>query len=288
MADGFLGSDPQDLRDAAKVFDICSVQLRGVRRTLGGSIGPQMGWLGQDSQRFQKHWHTALAPRLEATAKILQQTSDLLRKNADEQDRASSAQMSAPNSPQINLADLQSQLRDAPTNSGLEDFFLGNEHDVSQLKDSLAKLTPSELAQFLASLSDDELAALAKTAGQDGKGLFNWSGINPLERQDLLSTLLRNASPEEAARILANVPWATPDDAMVTGDAANPDVEKQPKPPGTARPQVVSWVKVPVGVMSIKAATGTVAPWPRWRPCRTTTQRSSVITSRTTTTEWCP
>ncbi|MGA7206746.1 MAG: WXG100 family type VII secretion target [Specibacter sp.] len=236
MAGGFLGSDPQDLRDAAKVFDVSAVQLRGLRSTLGSRIGPQMGWVGQDSQRFQQQWHTALAPRIEATAKFLQQASDLLRKNADEQDRASAVLTSAPSGSQINLADLHSKLRDASTNSGLEDFFLGNEHDVSQLRDVLAKLTPNELAQFLASLSDDELAALAKTAGEDGKGLFNWSGIDPLERQDLLSTLLRNASPEEAARILANVSWATPDDAVVTGDAANPDVEIKTEAAGHRTP----------------------------------------------------
>lgn len=236
MAEGFLGSDPHDLRDAAKQFDARAAQLKELRRTLSGRIGPRMGWVGQDSQRFQQQWHTALAPRLDATAKFLAQTSDLLRKNADEQDRASSALAPASQGPALDLTGLHSKLRDASTNSGWEDFFLGNEHDVSQLRDALAKLSPDELNQFLASLSDDELAALAKTAGEDGKGLFNWSGIEALERQDLLSALLRNASADEAARILANVSWATPDDAVVTGDAANPDIEKRTEAAGHRTP----------------------------------------------------
>lgn len=223
MAEGFLGNDPQDLRDTAKEFDVCAAQFRALRSTLGSRIGPGMGWIGQDSQRFQQQWHTDLAPRLDATVKLLQQTSGQLRKNADEQDRASSALASS--GPQRNVDDLHSKLRDASTDAGWEDFFLGNERDVQQLTDALAKLSPVELEQFLASLSDDELAALAKTAGEDGKGLFNWSGIDPLERQDLLSAMLRNATTEEAGRILANVSWATPDDAVVTGDPANPDIE---------------------------------------------------------------
>ncbi|MDO5753906.1 WXG100 family type VII secretion target [Arthrobacter sp.] len=230
MADGYLGSDPENLRDAAKEFDACAAQLKDVRTTLGSRIRPQLRWVGQDSQRFQQHWHTALAPTLAAAADLLQQTSTLLRKNAQEQEKASSVYG------QADFSDLRSKLQDASTDSGWEDFFLGNEHDIDQLRDALSKLTPEELNQFLTSLSDDELAALAKTAGEDGKGLFNWSGIDALERHDVLSALLANATPEEAARIVANFPWATPDDTLVTGDPANPDRKITSGPAGHDTP----------------------------------------------------
>lgn len=86
----FLGADVADLRDFAKTMDQASHSLAQQAQSLHAAINQTRGWRGPDADRFRQVWSTSHRPALASTARTLQDVSDLLRKNAAEQEQASS------------------------------------------------------------------------------------------------------------------------------------------------------------------------------------------------------
>lgn len=88
--DGFIGADIADLRDFAKAMDKASYVLTQQAQALSAVVNQNRGWRGPDAERFRQTWNSSHRPTLASNARNLQQVSDQLRKNADEQETASS------------------------------------------------------------------------------------------------------------------------------------------------------------------------------------------------------
>lgn len=89
--DGFIGADVAGLRDFAKTMDKASQVLLAQAQSLSSAVNAHRGWQGPDADRFRQTWNASHRPTLASTAKNLVAVSDMLRKNADEQESASSA-----------------------------------------------------------------------------------------------------------------------------------------------------------------------------------------------------
>ncbi|ALO65659.1 hypothetical protein AS189_03075 [Arthrobacter alpinus] len=88
--DGFIGADIADLRDFAKAMDKASHALLLQAQTLSNAVNQPHGWKGPDADRFRQSWNTSHRPTIAATSRSLQQAADMLRKDATEQEAASS------------------------------------------------------------------------------------------------------------------------------------------------------------------------------------------------------
>lgn len=88
--DGFIGADVADLRDFAKTMDKASHALLQEAQLISGAVNSIRGWRGPDADRFRQTWNSSHRPTMASTARSLQTVSDLLRKNAQEQETASS------------------------------------------------------------------------------------------------------------------------------------------------------------------------------------------------------
>jgi uncharacterized protein YukE len=87
---GFLGADVADLRDFAKTMDKAAHALLQEAQLISGAVNSNRGWRGPDADRFRQTWNSSHRPTMASTARSLQTVSDLLRKNAQEQETASS------------------------------------------------------------------------------------------------------------------------------------------------------------------------------------------------------
>ncbi|WP_425863930.1 WXG100 family type VII secretion target [Arthrobacter sp. TWP1-1] len=88
--DGFLGADIADLRDFAKTMDKASHALIQQAQALSSAVNQSHGWRGPDAERFRQTWNSSHRPAIAATSRSLQEAADLLRRNAQEQETASS------------------------------------------------------------------------------------------------------------------------------------------------------------------------------------------------------
>ncbi len=234
----FLGSDVGELRGFAKDISSAADDLDLVSKKLTQLIVQNRGWQGPDAQRFTSQWHGRNRPTLAKVVQGLLTTSRELRVQADEQERtslaaditslggATSPDHSSSRYPDRGSADLSEQaLADlkglVDKAADTDNIFRGNDADIEKLRKALDELTPAELDQLLASLSDQDLNALGQALAKDGKGIFNWEGTTPFERQMLLEKILSKASPEQVARIKEQIPWVQPN-AVAQGDAARP------------------------------------------------------------------
>lgn len=89
--DGFLGSDIAELRDFAKTMDKASHALMQQAQTLSSVVNQARGWQGPDADRFRQKWNASHRPAIATSSRSLQQAADMLRKNAQEQESASSS-----------------------------------------------------------------------------------------------------------------------------------------------------------------------------------------------------
>ncbi|MET4003541.1 uncharacterized protein YukE [Arthrobacter sp. UYCu511] len=89
--DGFIGADIADLRDFAKTMDKASHALSQQAQLLSNVVNQSRGWKGPDADRFRQTWNSSHRPTLAATSRTLAEVSTMLRKNAQEQETASSA-----------------------------------------------------------------------------------------------------------------------------------------------------------------------------------------------------
>lgn len=245
----FLGADVAELRDFARDLSAASEKLSQTSTMLSQRIAQGRGWQGPDAQRFSADWDSSLRPALMKAAAGLANTGKELLIQAREQDTASHdsgssgisntaihvradgdgrtghdtskpryADQGRTDLSNDELAKLKKLMDLAADNNN---FFRGNDNDVENLRKAFEKLSPAELDQLLKTLSDDDLKALADGAGSDGKGILDWQGTTPFERQGLLDQLLSKASAEQVARIKEQFSWAQPD-GTAQGDAARP------------------------------------------------------------------
>lgn len=82
------GADIATLRSLATQFDRAADQLDAHRIFLGNAV-QQSAWLGPDAERFRGEWRGQYSARVAASARLLRETAATVRKNADEQERAS-------------------------------------------------------------------------------------------------------------------------------------------------------------------------------------------------------
>ncbi|MDQ4213452.1 hypothetical protein [Microbacterium capsulatum] len=85
------GADIAQLRTLAQQFDRHAQQLDAHRMTVGSAIQIS-AWLGPVAVRFRHLWDSDYSRRVHSAAETLRSAANDLRRNADEQDRASAAQ----------------------------------------------------------------------------------------------------------------------------------------------------------------------------------------------------
>lgn len=86
-----LGADVEQLRALAKEFAGKSASLTQAQRIIDGAVNqlPRY-WQGQDAQRFASQWRGQHRGTIARTATMLDETAEQLKKNAQEQEQASS------------------------------------------------------------------------------------------------------------------------------------------------------------------------------------------------------
>jgi hypothetical protein len=85
----FFGADVAELRQLATTFDNAATQLTKTRNSVGGNV-QSSPWTGPDASRFRSNWDSQSATQLAAAADRLSSAATSLRKNADQQENASS------------------------------------------------------------------------------------------------------------------------------------------------------------------------------------------------------
>lgn len=93
-----LGADLEELRALARDFSGNSQKLVQAQKIIDGAVNqlPRY-WQGPDAQRFASQWRGQHRGVISRTAAMLDESADLLKKNAQEQEQASSvASLSGP------------------------------------------------------------------------------------------------------------------------------------------------------------------------------------------------
>lgn len=91
MAGTLWGADVAQLRTLAQQFSKTADLLQQQSTQLSSQINNNPAWKGADAQRFRSDWNTSHRTLLQQTVTRLQQESKVLLKNAEEQEKASSA-----------------------------------------------------------------------------------------------------------------------------------------------------------------------------------------------------
>ncbi len=85
----FAGADTGELRRLADQMDAATRSLEDAMRMLTSTINSHATWRGHDADRFRSQWNSSDRARLSAVGSALRDGASALRRNADEQDRAS-------------------------------------------------------------------------------------------------------------------------------------------------------------------------------------------------------
>lgn len=88
MAPGFFGADITQLRTLSKSLGQSGNRLTSVESTVN-SLVQSAAWKGSDGDRFRSEWSSSLRPMLNRAAATLQNQSQVLLTQANEQERAS-------------------------------------------------------------------------------------------------------------------------------------------------------------------------------------------------------
>lgn len=91
MTGNVWGADVDQLRTLAQQFGKTADLLLQQSTQLSGQINNTPAWKGRDAEHFRSNWNGNHRVLLQQTANRLQQESKLLLKNADEQEKASTA-----------------------------------------------------------------------------------------------------------------------------------------------------------------------------------------------------
>lgn len=87
---GLVGADVDQLRALSRRFAEAADRLRAVVTETSGRLNA-VRWTGPDGDRFRSEWQGEATGRLRSAADALAAAAEALRRNADEQDQASSA-----------------------------------------------------------------------------------------------------------------------------------------------------------------------------------------------------
>lgn len=91
---GMYGADVAQLKQLASQFERCATQLDGDRMTVGNAIRIS-AWIGPVAVRFRHEWDSSHSRKVASAAARLREAATALRRNAEEQERASSADSGA-------------------------------------------------------------------------------------------------------------------------------------------------------------------------------------------------
>jgi uncharacterized protein YukE len=91
VAGTLWGADVEQLRTLAQQFSKTADLLQQQSTQLSSQINNNPAWKGQDASRFRSDWNGNHRALLQQTVSRLQQESKVLLKNADEQEKASTA-----------------------------------------------------------------------------------------------------------------------------------------------------------------------------------------------------
>lgn len=95
---GVVGADVAELRALATALGRADERLLAIQGDLTRRTDSARYWLGPDAARFRERWRSSDALRLRDVAGALSAQADRVRRNADEQERASGAEGSGPGS----------------------------------------------------------------------------------------------------------------------------------------------------------------------------------------------
>ncbi len=84
------GANTQDLRDLATVLTREAERLVAVEQRLSTTVS-RSRWEGADANRLRQQWEADHRLRIRSASELLRNAAELIRRNADEQDRASDA-----------------------------------------------------------------------------------------------------------------------------------------------------------------------------------------------------
>lgn len=90
MAGGMQGADPERLRTIATMFDAKASTVDGARRTSDTEV-EGVEWIGRDADGFRDDWRAVPSAELDRLDDLLIELAAELRRQADEQERASEA-----------------------------------------------------------------------------------------------------------------------------------------------------------------------------------------------------
>ncbi len=155
----FFGADVVELRQLATTFENAATQLTKTRNSVGGNV-QSSPWTGPDASRFRANWDSQSATQLAAAADRLSSAATSLRKNADQQENASSVTgLGSAGSPGLGLSTLPAIVPSTsdPAFPGLETGFPG-------LREVLNSRYPGMPDEFPATMQD-VLGTLPGTAG---------------------------------------------------------------------------------------------------------------------------
>jgi hypothetical protein len=118
-------------------------------------------------------------------------------------------------------------------------FFTGNRGDMEGIDKQLQGMTPEEINDFLASLSQADLREWNKQIATSGGFLFHQDGLSGDDKIALTNTLYRSADPEELARLQQYMPALEPNESVdkVTTTGWQSGANLPLWDPGTSQPQ---------------------------------------------------
>lgn len=91
MASTMTGADVGELRDLAATFDSAAEALDRSTAQLATAVARSGAWTGHDADAFRGRWASVCRPRIVGVTEQLRTSATNLRRNADEQERASAA-----------------------------------------------------------------------------------------------------------------------------------------------------------------------------------------------------
>lgn len=86
-----VGADVSELRSTAKQLTQTADTLENSKRSLDTTVSNVSVWRGQDADRFRSTWESQWSGSLKGAAAALREAADILRRNADDQEKTSQA-----------------------------------------------------------------------------------------------------------------------------------------------------------------------------------------------------
>ncbi|WP_285243763.1 hypothetical protein [Pseudarthrobacter sp. fls2-241-R2A-127] len=215
----FYGADISQLRALAKAADQAASLLSSRAGTLHSQI-QSAPWKGRDGERFRQEWSGSHRPSLDKVVASLRENSKILMRQADEQEKASTAGSGGSGtSTWDRLTSLAAQAREWLKEKG-EAAKAAAEHrqELETALDRMVNASPEEQAKWWDSLSEADRKYLIEGAGSNGpfaEDLMRMDGGIPAAAQELAKHHLQELAKADIpiysetgkASIEARVAW---------------------------------------------------------------------------------